>query len=163
MKLYHGGMSIITEPRIIIPKDGHTNDFGYGFYTTTDFEQAKKWVGIRKRREQKGPGHVCAYEVPDDLLVDDNFKRLVFPEANRDWLDFILKNRNTRDYEHDYDLVSGPVANDRVYAVLSLFESSFIDVDTAIKQLKTYTLVNQILFHSERILQELHFIRSDET
>jgi hypothetical protein len=162
MNLYHGGMSIITQPRIVVPADDHTNDFGNGFYTTTDYEQAKRWVGIRKKRGSTGPGHVCVYKVRDDLLDDTSYEKLIFNGPSQEWLDFVLKNRDNTGYTHNYDIVSGPVANDRVYAVLSLFESAFIDVDAAIRQLKTYTLVDQILFHTERVLQELHFVRSDE-
>ena len=41
MKVYHGGFLAVPEPRILSPS--HSMDFGSGFYTTTDFDQAKKW------------------------------------------------------------------------------------------------------------------------
>ncbi|MBO4387746.1 MAG: DUF3990 domain-containing protein, partial [Treponema sp.] len=41
MQIYHGGFAEISEPKILKPS--HAMDFGTGFYTTTSFEQAKKW------------------------------------------------------------------------------------------------------------------------
>ena len=39
-----------------------------GFYTTTNFEQAKKWALLKKNREQSEKAIVSVYEVPDDIL-----------------------------------------------------------------------------------------------
>ena len=50
MKLYHGSIVAVHEPKILTP--ARTLDFGKGFYTTTDFEQAKKWVQNKKRNEK---------------------------------------------------------------------------------------------------------------
>ena len=50
MKLYHGSIVPVHEPKILNPD--RTLDFGKGFYTTTDFEQAKKWAQNKKRNEK---------------------------------------------------------------------------------------------------------------
>ena len=42
MKLYHGSLEIVTTPEIRLPN--RTLDYGSGFYTTTSYEQALKWV-----------------------------------------------------------------------------------------------------------------------
>lgn len=39
MKLYHGSTVIVKHPNI--QKGRNATDFGKGFYTTTNFEQAK--------------------------------------------------------------------------------------------------------------------------
>ena len=52
----------------------------------------------------------------------------------------------------------GPVANDRVYAQFALFESRLIDKQTLIRELKTYTLVDQLLFHTPQALESLSFV-----
>jgi hypothetical protein len=158
MRLYHGGMLIVEQPHIIKRPHSHTSDFGPGFYTTTDYEQAKKWVEIRRARGQTEGGGVSAFEAPDNLLQNPQLKRLIFNAADRDWLDFVMKNRNHPDFTHDNDIVAGPVANDRVYAALSLYEDTFLDIDETIRRLKTYKLVNQILFSTEKSIQELLFI-----
>jgi hypothetical protein len=161
MELYHGGKVPVEQPRIIIPTDYRTTDFGSGFYTTSHYEQAKKWVLIKRSRKQTEGGFVSVFEAPDDILSDPRLKRLVFHSADRHWLEFVINNRNHVDFTHDFDIVAGPVANDRVYTALSLFEEGLLDFDETINRLKSCQLVNQILFHTRESLQELRFIRSD--
>ena len=164
MKLYHGGMAMVADPHIVQGIQSRTTDFGSGFYTTTDYNQAKKWVEIRRERGQTAGGFVSVFEAPDNLLDSrtggphPHLKRLIFNAADRDWLDFVMNNRNHPDFFHDNDIVAGPVANDQVYAALSLYEEAFLDINETIRRLKTYKLVNQILFHTEKSLQELVFI-----
>jgi hypothetical protein len=158
MKLYHGGSIVVEQPHIIQRTHSHTTDFGPGFYTTTDYEQAKKWVEIRRERGQTEGGFVSVFEAPEALLQNSQLKRLIFNTAEREWLNFVMKNRNHPDFTHDNDIVAGPVANDRVYAALSLYEEAFLDIDETIRRLKTYKLVNQILFATEKSVQELTFI-----
>jgi hypothetical protein len=154
-------MESVTQPRVIIPADFRTTDFGRGFYVTNDYEQARKWVLIRRFRGQTTGGCVSVFNAPDNLLQKTSLKRLVFSQADTAWLEFVMNNRVHVDFTHDYDLVAGPVANDRVYAALSLFEEGLLDFEETIKRLKTYRLVNQILFHTQKSLEELVFIRSE--
>ena len=71
-------------------------------------------------------------------------------------------NRTIKGYEHDYDIVYGPVANDRVYASFALYEGGLIDKQTLISELKTYKLIDQYLFHTEKSLEYIHFIEAEE-
>ena len=48
LKLYHGSTVVVKEPNLEILN--YRTDFGKGFYTTTDFEQAKRWTKIKKDR-----------------------------------------------------------------------------------------------------------------
>lgn len=66
MRLFHG--STVTVKRPNIQKGRKATDFGKGFYTTTNFEQAKKWALLKKNREQSEKAIVSVYEVPDDIL-----------------------------------------------------------------------------------------------
>lgn len=53
MILYHGSHVEVSKPKLL--KNQRELDFGKGFYTTTDFEQAKAWAyrtaKIRKNTE----------------------------------------------------------------------------------------------------------------
>ena len=71
-----------------------------------------------------------------------------------------MANRTKKDFTHNYDIVYGPVANDRVYLQFGLYESGAISVETLIRELKTYKLVDQYLFHTEKALTALHFIKA---
>ena len=75
-------------------------------------------------------------------------------------MDFVYSNRNNDSFDHNYDFVYGPVANDRVYAQFSLYEAGLIDKQTLIRELKTYTLVDQMLFHTPLSLKAISFVES---
>ena len=49
-----------------------------------------------------------------------------FEKADENWLDFICANRSGRSL-NNYDIVIGPVADDRVYRVVILFENEFLE------------------------------------
>lgn len=73
-----------------------------------------------------------------------------------------MKNRTQRDYVHEYDLVYGPVANDKVYAAFALYEGGLIDKKTLITELKAYRLVDQYLFHTYKSLKYIKFLEAKE-
>ena len=52
MKLYHGSTVTVKSPNI--QKGRKATDFGKGFYTTTNFEQAKKWAILKKKYGNNG-------------------------------------------------------------------------------------------------------------
>lgn len=157
MKLYHGSLNKVDEPKIIIPT--RTLDYGAGFYTTTSYDQAYKWVE-RKLGNEERIGYVNEYEWDDDSKSNLNY--LHYDEPNEEWVDFVHNNRTIAGFKHDYDIVYGPVANDRVYAAFALYEQGFIDKQTLINELKAYKLVDQLLFHTENALQTLKYIGSKE-
>lgn len=103
MRLFHG--STVTVKRPNIQKGRKATDFGKGFYTTTNFEQAKKWALLKKNREQSEKAIVSVYEVPDDIL-DREYPVLRFMGATKEWLEFVVNNRRGRE-NGDYDLIMG--------------------------------------------------------
>ena len=60
------------------------------------------------------------------------------------------------------DIVTGPVANDNVYLSFNLYESGIITKRELIRRLKTYKLVDQLLFHTERSLDTLKYAGNKE-
>lgn len=157
MKLYHGSLEVVSEPRIITPN--RTLDYGRGFYTTTSYEQAEQWVR-RRRGTQHSVGYVNVYELAD--ILPEEIKQLRFDTPTEEWVDFVMRNRTERGFEHSFDIVYGPVANDRVYAAFALYESNLLDKEGLIRELRTYELVDQYLFHTEQSLQHLTFIEAKE-
>lgn len=151
--LFHGGSHIITAPEIREPE--RTLDFGRGFYLTTSKQQAERCVKNRLRNPND-EGYVNSYLFDLDKTEPLNVK--VFQSSDEEWVDFVLANRMIEGYTHDYDIVIGPVADDRVYTQFTLFEGGIISKDTLIRELKTYRLVDQYLFHTERALPYLKFV-----
>lgn len=157
MILYHGSLEIVDKPEIREPN--RTPDYGAGFYLTTSFEQAEKWV----RNKMKGTatkGFVNIYEY--DPSLEHSLNVLDFPTASDEWVDFVMLNRTDRNFTHEFDIVKGPVANDNVYAAFAFYESGLFDKERLIVELKTYRLVNQILLHTEKALSNIKFIESKE-
>lgn len=160
MRLYHGSHVLVEKP--VLVKGNRTLDFGHGFYTTTSREQAYKWAQIKKRREGSDKGYISIYEVNDNLLKYENLNIKIFKGASKNWLNFILANRINEGFNHSFDIVKGAVADDRVYTCLNAFENKFMDFETAIKELKTYKLDDQISFHTKEALSNLIFIDCEE-
>lgn len=50
MRLFHGSLDRVEVPCIMPRELYRPLDFGVGFYTTTDVEQALRWVQIRLGR-----------------------------------------------------------------------------------------------------------------
>lgn len=80
--------------------------------------------------------------------------------ADEKWLDFICANRQKK-FTGDYDIVIGPVADDRVYRVVVEYENGDVDKETALKKLKTEQLCDQILFHTEKSLKYLKYAETE--
>lgn len=157
MILYHGSIEIVDNPEVRIPS--RSLDYGYGFYTTTSFKQAEDWVK-RKLNANSPISYVNVYELDKDLVK--SLKTLLFESPTEDWLDFVMSNRTNKDFNHDFDIVYGPVANDKVYAAFALYEGGIIDKQNLISELKAYKLVDQYLFHTDKALKAIKFIEAKE-
>jgi hypothetical protein len=159
MKLYHGSTVIVKNPSL---RQGRPNtDFGKGFYTTIDFEQAARWAQIRRKRAGGGNAVVSIYTVDDDLLKRTDIQIMRYNGATKEWLDFVVANRRFAPI-HDYDIVLGPVANDNLYATISLYENGELSAEAAIIQLKTHVLYNQVSFHTQTAIANLRFEEAQE-
>ena len=157
MKLYHGSTVMVRRPSL---RPGRANtDFGKGFYTTTDSEQAARWARIRRERAGEGDAIVSVYEVDDDLLQHGDLHIMEYNGATEEWLNFVVNNRRKAPL-HDYDIVLGPVANDNLYATISMYETGQLSVEAAIVQLKTHVLYNQVSFHTNKALSQIRFVES---
>ncbi|MBQ7226964.1 MAG: DUF3990 domain-containing protein [Clostridia bacterium] len=142
--VYHGSNTIVDAPKIL--KYKRPLDFGGGLYVTTSEKQARNWaitVAYRNRTS-----HKCINKYDFDFETAKlELKVICFDIADEAWLDFICANRQGLDVG-DYDIVIGPVADDKVYRVVVEYENGDVDKDTALKKLKTETLCDQILFHT---------------
>jgi len=159
MKVYHGGLEEVRVPEI--RRGTNIGDFGIGFYVTSSFEQACRFVKTKGARLDKDKGVVSIYEL-DERLFGDQFKGKTFESPTREWADFVAANRRHPGFSHDFDYVRGPVANDQVYASLTLYEGGIISFEMLVERLKTRRLFDQMLFHTEEALSCLAFQGSEE-
>ena len=158
MKIYHGSIEIVEKPEI--REANRSLDYGSGFYATTSYEQALSWVKRRANEKKLSKGYINIYEFNKDSI--NNFKHLIFESATEEWLDFVMQNRIHDSFEHDYDIVYGPITNDKEDTSFASIEGGFINKQALISELKTYKLVDQYLFHTEESLKTLKFIEAKE-
>ena len=158
MKLYHGSTVTVRKPSL---RPGRKDaDFGKGFYTTSNLEQAIRWAHIKCDREKSNRAVVSVYEFDEGLLENQTWNIRHFTGADEPWLYFVADCRKSR--PHDYDIVMGPVANDKVFTTVNLFESGVLDAQAAILQLKAYKTYDQLSFHTKRVITTLRFVESYE-
>lgn len=156
IRLYHGSTVAVRKPSL---RPGRPNaDFGKGFYTTSNLEQAERWAHIKQEREDAARAVVSVYEFDETLLNNSDWNIRRFTGADEAWLYFVTDCRKSR--KHDYDLVQGPVANDKVFTTVNLFESGVLSVEAAILQLKAYKTYDQLSFHTDKTIGTLRFVES---
>lgn len=158
MKIYHGSLEKVCFPEI--RKANRRLDYGAGFYATTSYEQAERWVRRKMMESKANKGIVNVYEFDEQAMR--TLKTLSFPSPSEEWVDFVMRNRMKEDFTHDYDIVYGPVANDRVYAAFALYEGGVLSKQTLIAELRAYKLVDQFLFHTEESLNSITFLEAKE-
>ena len=158
IRLYHGSTMAVRKPSL---RPGRPNaDFGKGFYTTSNYEQAVRWAHIKQEREEAERAVVSVYEFDETLLDSAELNIRRFNGADEPWLYFVTDCRQSR--QHEYDLVQGPVANDKVFTTVNLFESGVLSAEAAILQLKAYKTYDQLSFHSGKVIGALRFVESIE-
>jgi len=158
LKIYHGSTVPVEVPKII--KSNRKLDFGEGFYTTFNREQAERWSVRVSKRLKTNVRIISEYEF--DIEAAKKELRVVhFEKPDEIWLDFVSANRNGHVLPEPYDIVIGAVANDIVYTTVTLYERGILDKETAIKQLKVQELYNQILFHTEKSLSYCQYLRHE--
>jgi hypothetical protein len=158
--LYHGSDAIVEKPNLHLSRKNL--DFGMGFYTTVNKDQAVDFarkVMIRKGQKSQSVSVYDFYMGAAESILDI----LRFPSPDRLWLDFVHQNRHGTYAGKPYDLVIGPVANDDVYATLIVYEQGILTVEQAIEALKIKKLYNQFVFKSEKALSFLKYANSFES
>jgi len=159
MIVYHGSDQIIKVPELRQPT--RTLDFGTGFYTTTNKEQAIDFAikvyerSFRARNIPQGK-FVSVYDV-DYEAMQRELDVLHFGSATEEWFDFVIANRRSTWQGKKYDIIYGPVANDTIYRTLIAFENGILSKDETIAKLKAYQLFDQMTFASEQALPFLKF------
>ena len=130
-------------------------DFGRGFYTTSDLEQAIRWAERTAKRRGESSAFVTVYEVNEDELK--NIRLLSFDSPNVEWLNLVVKNRKGEYIAGDWDVISGPVADDQTAQVIDLYLEGAYDEEEAIRRFLTQRLKDQYAFKTNEALKLLIF------
>lgn len=155
MILYHGTNTDFWA--IDINQSQRGKDFGCGFYLSESEAQAEEMAKF-KVQLFGGQTIVQSYEFDEAHLNDGTLRFLRFNGYSKDWATFILSNRQNKNADniHDYDIVYGPIANDKVGAQIRNVIEQNIDMDTFLERLKYMKGITfQYFFGSEKAIQML--------
>lgn len=112
--LYHGSNVFIE--KIDLALCNPYKDFGQAFYLTVDKAQAMEVANARVDIFGGEP-MVNKFRFDETLLSDGALSFRSFDAYTEEWADFVYQHRDETiipPYMHGYDVVYGPIANDRV-------------------------------------------------
>lgn len=156
MKLYHGSDVIVEKP-ILLPQQ-RALDFGCGFYTTTNKEQAEVFAKKVAERYKNKTAFVSVYEVQSLDILKHDLSVLEFSSPDGTWLDFVFANRNGSYTGKIYDIIFGAVANDTIYRTFVAYEAGILTKEETIQRLKVKKLYNQMVFATDSALSYLKYL-----
>lgn len=136
MRLYHGSNIRIDE--IDLARCNPYKDFGRAFYLTDDRSQA---LNVANARVDIFGGEpvVNEYLFDETLLSDGTLAFKSFDAYTEDWADFVYIHRDETyvpPYMHDFDVVCGPIANDRVGLQIRNYRLGNIDKREFLRRLQ---------------------------
>jgi len=154
MKVYHGSYMAIDEIDLNICEVG--KDFGRGFYVTNLPQQAEIWAK-RKGRAKRTTGVITEFDFNENIPEIMELNVLKFDNYDEKWLEFVVLNRlndNKKQQAHDYDIVEGPVANDKVTEQITDYIDGIISKEEFLNDL-IHLPSHQICFCTVQSLQAL--------
>lgn len=150
MIVYHGSIEIIRHPDVL--HSLRPLDFGKGFYVTSVKSQAEIWAKRKAFIFQKDKAFVSMY------VLQDNFSGLIhktFDDDLSDWIDFVCACRDGKNDYEAFDVISGKVANDKVFRVVDMYHQGIWEKERAIKEIKAYPNYDQMAFITQKAIDRL--------
>ena len=171
--LYHGSEFIIKEPEYL--KGNVHNDYGIGFYCTTNKELAKEWAAKRT-----GKGYINKYSLRDDRLKILDLTKPPFNNVLY-WVSLLMHNRELssnlrnnypREIKYleekyllnvsEYDVVIGYRADDSYFHFPEAFVKSEITLESLNSIFKAGDLGKQYVLISKKAFKLIKFIDFQE-
>ena len=144
MLIYHASDVIVDKPDIIHSRPNL--DFGKGFYATVLKDQAERYAQKFILRNRKGILNTYQYTLVEGV----KFKE--FKAYDGEWLDFVAACRIGEDVSKQFDVISGGIANDRVFNTLDLYFSDQMTKEEALKRLKFEKPNQQFCFTNQSVI-----------
>lgn len=156
MKLFHGSNMPIDTIELSRSKRG--KDFGCGFYLSDNYTQAYHMACLTTERNECGTPEVTTFDFDYNCIKDGSLKVKQFDSYSEEWAEFVLSNRQnmSRINVHDYDIVIGPIANDKVGVQIRRFILGDITVKQLVEELRfRHGLTMQYFFSNEHAIKLL--------
>lgn len=102
-----------------------------------------------------GEAIISRFEFDDKIMCGSSLKIKVFKDYSEEWADFVFANREGQAVEH-YDIVYGPIANDKVGLQIRKLKDGTIDKAEFLNRLKFMKGITfQFYFGSEAVIKHL--------
>jgi len=151
MVLYHGTNRIIRE--IDLNKGRLRTDFGKGFYLGSNLGIARQWA--KSRAAFSGTPVVMRYTLDIAVFSDETANPCRFDSPTVAWLDFVRDNRRrgdkgakTPEPRHDFGIVCGAIANDKVNFVVDDYINGLITAEDAVQKVRAIPSALQVSIHT---------------
>ena len=152
MILYHGSNMVIDKIDLEMSKPN--KDFGKGFYLSENESQAMEMANF-KSALLGGEPIVTKFEFNDQTMQSPNLRIKIFADYSEEWADFVFANREDHEVEQ-YDIVYGPIANDKVGLQIRKLKDGSIDKAEFLNRLKYMKgITYQYYFGTEKSIQHL--------
>ena len=153
MILYHGTNTDFST--IDLLKSNPAKDFGRAFYLSEEESQAEEMAEF-KVNTFGGQKIIQRYQFNETVIQSQAIRYKKFDSYTEEWARFVLANRNDPSFQHDYDIIYGPIANDRIGRQIFNFEAGYIDFETFIQRIKfPKGITFQYAFCTARAISEL--------
>ena len=174
IQLYHASYTIVEKPDLAACASG--KDFGRGFYLTTSYEQACRFVKTSVEKAikngakdvKKDLGYISIFKYNEDKAQKISYYE--FSSADNDWLHCVVAHRKAGLLIDEitkwkkYDILAGKIANDSTNQVITAYMNGFYGEvgsaeadETAIKFLLPNKLSDQICFRTKKALGAISF------
>lgn len=96
----------------------------------------------------------------EELLNGNELHICRFEDYSKEWANFVFTNRDISNKSgHSYDIVYGPIANDRVGRQITNFKESYISFEESLNRLKYMKGITfQYAFCTEKAISKLQVI-----
>lgn len=156
MILYHGSTTKIEQ--IDLSKSRPNKDFGLAFYLSADKEQAEEMATFKADFEGRTP-ILNVYEFDEHLFNSMHYQR--FEDYSEDWAHFVYDHRTEPNGRtlHDFDIVYGPIANDRIGAQITRYKQGYITFEQFLERIKYIKGITfQYAFCTQKAIDKLKLL-----
>jgi len=155
MILYHG--SNVKIDAIDLTRGHRGKDFGQGFYLTAVKLDAAEMAKTAVQRAMSGVPTLNVYDFDEQVITNGELKVKVFDGYSIEWARFVSANRSNRSSQpiHDYDIVYGPIADDRIGLQMWRMAQGYIDETRFEKEIEYIRPTFQYFLGTEKALRYL--------
>jgi hypothetical protein len=162
MQVFHD--SNVRIEKIDLGRSEFFKDFGRGFYVTCIREHAYQRAADVTERNNSGKPIVTEFSYMEAYPVTVGMNIKKFENVSEEWVEFIMLNRNRRISHpaHTFDIVEGPIADDRMVIQIRLYEQAKISMEKLIEKLTYREPTHQICFCTLASLYALEIVENKD-